>query len=127
MDEQSIRQLLADLDDLNYQAYQASEKWDQKINDVISQAGIADQLNNLKADRDEELNTFQVQIEACTKIIKDSVITFGASVKGTKYHAIYTRGRETWDGKALNGYSAGHPEILAFRKVGAPSVSIREV
>jgi len=35
--------------------------------------------------------------------------------------------RESWDGKALTGYAAAHPEILAFRterEVG-PSVTIK--
>ncbi len=41
--------------------------------------------------------------------------------------AIYSKGRMSWDGKRLDGYATAHPEILAFRSEGQPSVSIREV
>ena len=54
-----------------------------------------------------------------------AVIALGASVKGEHLHAVYTKGRETWDGKLLSGYAIAHPDVLACRNIGAPSVSIR--
>jgi hypothetical protein len=33
--------------------------------------------------------------------------------------------RVTWDNKAMQVYSTLHPEVLAYRKVGEPSVQIR--
>jgi len=35
--------------------------------------------------------------------------------------------RATWDGKALDGYAAAHPEIMAFKResVTAPVVTIK--
>ena len=56
--------------------------------------------------------------------VKIAVLSHGASVKG-EYTAVFSRGRTSWDTKALNGYAAAHPEIEQFRKVGNPSVSIR--
>ena len=32
--------------------------------------------------------------------------------------------RATWDGKALDGYAAAHPEIERFRKEGEPTTRI---
>lgn len=57
--------------------------------------------------------------------IKAAVIALGETVKADGIMAVYNKGRESWDGKALSGYAAAHPEILVFRSVGDPSVSIR--
>jgi hypothetical protein len=57
--------------------------------------------------------------------VKESVIAGGESVKGEFLHAVYVKGRTTWETKLLDGFAAAHPEILQFRKVGEPSVTIR--
>lgn len=59
--------------------------------------------------------------------IKDAVIASGSSVKSLSLQAVYSKPRETWEGAKLSAYAIACPEILAFRKVGQPSVSIREV
>ncbi len=41
--------------------------------------------------------------------------------------AVWSKGRETWDTKSLDGYALAHPEIASLRKVGDPSVSIRKI
>ena len=70
----------------------------------------------------EALNTGIATLET---EIKAEVIQGGATVKGAHLQAVYNKGRVSWDTKALDGYAAGHPEIMPFRKVGEPSVSIR--
>jgi hypothetical protein len=62
-----------------------------------------------------------------TEEIKVVVVKSGESIKGLKLQAIFTKGRTTWDAGALEGYAVAHPEINALKKVGDPSVSIREV
>lgn len=57
--------------------------------------------------------------------IKDVVMVRGESVKGTNLQAIFIKGRQTWDNAELDKYAEKHPEILKFRKIGNPSVSIR--
>ena len=59
--------------------------------------------------------------------VKADVITEGASVKGQYIQAVYMKGRVNYDTKALDGYSLAHPELLAFRNEGAPSVSLRVI
>ena len=44
-------------------------------------------------------------------VIKRAVLQQGASIKGKTLHAVYSRGRVTWDGKALQSYAVMHPEI----------------
>jgi phage host-nuclease inhibitor protein Gam len=60
--------------------------------------------------------------------IKESVIDLKESVRGSRLHAVYAKGRVSWDNGKLEGYAAaGHPEILDFRSEGKPSVSMRTV
>ena len=49
----------------------------------------------------------------------------GETVKGDHLQAVWSKGRASWDDKALMGYTKAHPELLEFRKQGEPSVSIR--
>ena len=56
--------------------------------------------------------------------IKQDVLRLGESVSG-EYAAVYNKGRISWNNEAMEGYAAAHPEVLQFRKVGKPSVSIR--
>ena len=64
-------------------------------------------------------------IEALAGDVKAAVVDAGASVKGEHLHAVYNKGRISWDTKGIAGYAVAHPEIEAFRKVGKPSVSLR--
>ena len=59
--------------------------------------------------------------------IKQAVTEFGQSVKGEFLHAVFSKGRVSWDTKSLDGYAAAHPELMTFRKEGQPSVGIRKV
>jgi hypothetical protein len=57
--------------------------------------------------------------------VREAVLTFGASFRHGGIGAVFNRGRVTWDGKGLSRYVEEHPEVGAFRRVGAPSVSLR--
>ena len=61
--------------------------------------------------------------------IKSEVRELGKGVEGDGVSVTYRPGnkRVSWDGKALDGFAAAHPEILVFRKesVTSPVVSIK--
>ena len=63
-------------------------------------------------------------VAACLKLEHTET---GDPFQGQAYQAVYNHGRGFWNDDSLIGYSAAHPEVLAFRKQGAPSVSIRKV
>ncbi len=67
----------------------------------------------------------EARIEALREEIKSDVLEYGASVRGTHVQAVYSRGRTTWDTRALDDYAAEHPEVNQFRREGSPSVSLR--
>jgi hypothetical protein len=72
------------------------------------------------------LATLALAIAARTTQVKALVLTHGHSAKGHGLLAVYVPGRAAWDDHALQGFAAVHPEILTFRTVGAPSVSVRQ-
>ena len=88
-------------------------------------ATVQEQLDALEAEYTPKLSAAVENANTITQAIKAAVIEQGASVKGAYLQAVYTKGRVSWDSKALEGFSAAHPEILTFRRVGEPSVSIR--
>jgi hypothetical protein len=59
--------------------------------------------------------------------VKEAVLAHGASVKGERLQAVYVRGKAHWNDDALCGYAVTHAEIVAFRRVGKPSVTLRTV
>jgi len=73
-------------------------------------------IAEIEAEFSEKIDKIDEKIAALETEIKQSVITYGASVKGSYLQAIYARGRVSWDTKSLDGYAAAHPELLALRK-----------
>jgi hypothetical protein len=71
-----------------------------------------------------ELRTTAGSIES---EVREAVLIGGASVKGAALHAIFNRGRVSYDSKGLDALAVVVPEVLNFRKEGEPSVAIREV
>ena len=61
------------------------------------------------------------------ELIKEDVLEHGSTVKGEHIMAVWNKGRESWDTKALKGYAAAHPDVLQLKKVGEPSVTIRKI
>lgn len=59
--------------------------------------------------------------------VKELVKSAGASVKGQFLHAVYTKGRVSWDTKTLDGLAIAIPELTQARKEGEPSVSLRKI
>lgn len=64
---------------------------------------------------------------ATAEMISRAILESGESVKGVELQAVFSKGRTTWDGQKLAGYAIAHPEIEKLKKVGKPSVAIREV
>lgn len=70
----------------------------------------------------EAVETMAVELEGQ---IRDAVLKEGETVKGAHLSAVYQRPRVTWDGKLLEGMKALVPQLEAARKIGEPTVQIR--
>jgi len=65
------------------------------------------------------------QIAGLRLAIEQSVLELGCTVSGSRLTAVWSKPRVTWDTKVLDGFALAHPEIVAARHVGQPTVSIR--
>jgi hypothetical protein len=88
---------------------------------------VQTELEALDAEYAPRLDAATQRMETLEAEIKSDVLRYGASVKGSRLHAVYSRGRVSWDTRALDAYALAHPEVTAFRKQGEPSVSLRLV
>ena len=84
-------------------------------------------LAEIDAEHEDALNAAAEAYAAAEKAAKDAIAEHGESVKGQFLQAVWGKPRVTWDAKALDGYALNHPELFAFRKEGAPTVSIRAI
>jgi hypothetical protein len=98
---------------------------DAEVNAVLNL--VRDQLEAIDARWADRLKETNDAIAALESDVKREVLQDCQTIKGTHLQAVYVRGRASWDGKALDGFAAAHPEILPFKKVGEPSVTIRAV
>ena len=124
MNENEIKQKLDQLAEFHAQRDVAMlEK--QALLDEIYTAEIKLRMAEIEAEFAGKTEAVNENIAALEAEIKQAVVAHGASVKGTVFHAVFAKGRVSWDTKSLDGYATAHPELLSFRKEGEPSVSIR--
>lgn len=106
-----------------------SEYSDKKA--ALIQTVLTDEIKAKLQEIDEEFATgfviMDTEIASLEHEIKQHVYAYGETMKSDHLMAVFTKGRQTWDNKGLDLYAEMHPEIIEFRKIGEPSVSIREV
>ena len=88
---------------------------------------IKEKIAEIEEEFSEKVRTANENISGTETIIRNEVADYGKTIRGAHLMAVCSKGRTTWNTKALEGYSVAHPEILAFREVGEPSVGIRRV
>jgi hypothetical protein len=99
----------------------------QEAIDAILTPEIKAQLADIEAEFRAQSVAVDENIDALTAEVKSLVSENGITYKGQHLQAVYSKGRVSWDTKALDGYAAAHPEVAQFRKEGEPSVSIRKI
>lgn len=122
----TITSLLNELSELQSAVDVINLRFDDKADSIMTPE-ITDALACVEAERANAVNTASEGIGKIQTRIKEYVLDHGKSVKADYLHAIYAKGRVSWDSKGLAGYAVAHPEVEAFKKVGKPSVSIRRV
>jgi hypothetical protein len=83
----------------------------------------------IKAMREEfapMLEGAEANIEELKATIKEIAVGIGHTVPNGRWQAVWAKPRQSWNNDKLEAYAAGgHPEVLDFREVGLPTVSIR--
>jgi hypothetical protein len=88
-------------------------------------AAVQAELDALEAEFQPLLESAARRQEALEAEVRSDVLELGGSVRGAHVHAVFARGRVSWDTRRLDRYAEEHPEVLAFRREGAPIVSLR--
>jgi hypothetical protein len=86
---------------------------------------VQSELDALEVEYQPLLDSVDENIEDLENEIRTDVLLHGESVSGGAYRAIYMKGRVAWDSNGIQKYAEQHPEVLKYRKEGAPSVSLR--
>src|SRR3990167_10606647 len=79
---------------------------------------IRAQLADIETERQTALDAVDDIVAALKAEVIAEVLQSGTSSKGRFLHAVWAKGRTSWDSNKLDGYAVAHPEITAFRKVG---------
>jgi hypothetical protein len=87
---------------------------------------IIDDLDALDAEYQPIFDEVADRMANLERDIKQNTLIVGRSFRGHRIAVVYSRGRVSWDTKALDSYARTHPEVLGFRKEGAPIISFRQ-
>ena len=90
-------------------------------------AGMKTAYAEAKAEFEKKTASSKNMIDALEDEITEAVLNVGETVKTDHIQAIWNKGKSSWDGKLLEGYALAHPDILAARKTGKPTVSFKLV
>ena len=121
--KEKVMQKLSRLADLRAAADVARMDYEAKRAEAMKK--IRDELDAIEVEYQPVLETAEANASALEAEIKNDVLLRGESLHGGMYHAIYMKGRVSWDAVGINEYARDHPEVLRFRKEGQPSVQVR--
>jgi len=121
----TVATLLERLADLEEQELVASLA--HRTDVQLALAPLQDKLREIDALYAPGSNARNEEMTDVRKQITDAVRLLEVSVKSERMIAVWSKGRTSWDDRALQGYATAHPELLSFRKQGAPSVTIKAV
>lgn len=121
----TIAAKLSELSELRVAADLTRADYETRRDAILSV--VRAELNTLDDEFAPLLEAVQDRISTLEADVKQDVLAHGESVKAGLVHAVYMRGRVSWDTRRLDNYAATHPEVLHFRKQGEPSIAIRAV
>lgn len=99
----------------------------QKMIDAVLTDEIKAKIAEIESEFSGKGEAVSEKITILENTVKELVKQKGESVKGQFLHAVFSKGRVSWDTKSLDGYLKAHPELSEFRKEGDPSVSLRKI
>ena len=95
--------------------------------DALITPEIRSRMLSIEAEFEEPITEQTERIADMEKAVRARVEQEGCSTKSEHLHAVWMKGRVTWDSKKLDAYAVADPKMLAFRTEGSPSVSLRPV
>lgn len=99
---------------------------DEEVKTVLTPEPQA-QVDKIFDKWDSSIEDTKAQMTKLREEIESEVLSGGKTVKGARLMGVWNKGRVSWDSKKLDGMMALIPQLTEARKVGEPTVSIREV
>ena len=115
-----------DLSELESQINSLELQKQAQIDQIITPE-MQSKLNMIELDFAASVRKIKENIENSKQRIRESVLRYGTTIKGTNLQVVFIRGSVTWDSNSLEKYAELHPEILEYRKEGKPSVRFRRI
>ena len=97
---------------------------EQQTRDVY--ATITQRKNDIEIEFRGKAEDVEANIKKLEAEIKADVKATGASVKGKFFHAVYVKGRVTWNTDKMDAWVIDHPFLKEARKEGEPSITLRK-
>lgn len=98
---------------------------EQQTRDVYK--AIEQRKSDIEAEFSGKAEDVEANIKKLEAEIKADVKATGASVKGKYFHAVYVKGRVTWNTDKMDAWLVDHPFLKDARKEGEPSITLRKV
>jgi hypothetical protein len=118
--------MLAHLEDL-YARRDLAQADHQSARDAVLTPEQRAELARIDAEYEGTLEEIADAVKAAEEQVKAAVIAAGETIKGTRYQAVWSKPRVSWDDRRLEEWFKAHDvdALDRMRKVGKPSVSIR--
>lgn len=121
----AVKEKLDKLANLQERLAQVQDEKQKALDDIM--APVLEAIKILEDQYQSRLAEIENDITFLDADIRSDVLQLRESVKGTFLHAVFSKGRVSWNDDKLLGYAIDHPEILEFRSESKPSVAIRKV
>lgn len=93
--------------------------------DTVLTPEILAQVENIRAKYKDTKEAVSFELGVLEQEIKADALSRKCTIKSPNVMAVWAKGRTSWDGKLLEGMAKLEPKLLAARKEGEPTVSIR--
>jgi multidrug efflux pump subunit AcrA (membrane-fusion protein) len=122
----TIQELMAHYEDIRFRAELAQADYQTARNAILTPEQ-RQQLADLEEQHAENMEEIQETLKAAEARVKQAVAALGESVKGERWHAVWSKPRVKWDTNGLERWFKAHDldALKEFRSEGEPSVSIR--
>jgi len=99
-------------------------KEQEEIDKVLTPEIMA-QVESIRTKYKDTKEAVSFELGVLEQEIKESVLEMKETIKSKNVMAVWNKGRVSWDSKLLEGMAKLEPKLLAARKEGEPTVSIR--
>ena len=107
------------------EALQLVDIKEQEEIDKVLTPEIMAQVESIRTKWKDTKEAMTLEIANLESEIKSEVLIRKQTIKSPNVMAVWNKGRVSWDSKLLEGMAKLEPKLLAARKEGEPTVSIR--